>query len=68
MKPKTITLEIYRDVDKQWRLRFLRRAFGQTFIVSDGGEGYRNKKDLLDMVGAMRRSFEAGQVKLVVTP
>lgn len=40
-----VTFEIYKDVDRQWRWRLLRKAFGRVFIVADSAEAYINRKD-----------------------
>lgn len=60
-----ITFEIYRDVDKKWRSRLLRKAFGKTFIIADGGEGYANKADVMKTTENIIKAISAGNVTVV---
>lgn len=62
-----IEFEVYKDVDKQWRSRLIRVAFGRRFIITDGGEGYRNKNDIMDTTLNIIKAVKAGNSSIVVT-
>lgn len=62
-----LTIEVYKDIDRQWRWRFLRRAFGKTYIVADSAEGYHNRKDCTCALHAILRTIAAGKQQIVVT-
>lgn len=62
-----IEFEIYKDVDKQWRSRLIRVAFGRRYIISDGGEAYHNKKDIMATTLNIIKAIKAGKVKVTTT-
>lgn len=62
-----LTIEVYKDIDRQWRWRFLRKAFGKTFIVADSAEGYHNRKDCMDAIKAIAHTITDNRYILVVT-
>lgn len=64
---ETVHINIYRDVDKLWRARFLRRVFGTIEIIADGGQGVKNRSDCLKTVGNMIKGIQKGNVKIAIT-
>lgn len=63
-----LTFEVYRDVDKQWRWRLLRKAFGKVFIVADSAEAYHNKTDCTGEISSICKTIIDGNHLIEFTP
>lgn len=63
-----LTFEVYRDVDRQWRWRLLRKCFGKVLIVADSAEAYHNKGDCVAEITSISKSIIDGNHRIEFTP
>lgn len=60
-KKKKAVLEVYKDRGRQWRWRLVSTNGN---IIANGGEGYKNKGDCLDMVEGIVRGMDIVERKI----